>query len=73
MQLTIIFAQILSGPHYLDGYIGDICDGDMFKQNELFKDDIRAIQIIAYYDMLEVVNPLGTRTDKHKLGKHCHL
>ena len=45
----------------------------MLKQNEIFKDDIRAIQIIAYYDMVEVVNPLGTRTGTHKLGKHCHL
>ena len=64
---------MLSGPHYLDGYIGDICDGEMFKEIELFKVNVIAIQIIKYYDMIVVVNPLGSRTGKHKLGKYYHL
>ena len=57
----------------MDGYIGNICDGGMFKENELFKANVTAIQIIKYYDMIVVVNPLGSRTGKHKLGKYYHL
>jgi len=52
--------------------MGDICDGEVFKENDVIKDDHTAIQIIAYYDLVEVVNPLGTRTNKHKLGKHLY-
>jgi hypothetical protein len=29
---------------------------------------MNGIQIIAYYDEIEVVNPLGSKTSKHKLG-----
>ena len=32
----------------------------------IFSVDKTALQIIAYYDLIEVVNPLGSRT--HKLG-----
>ena len=63
----------MAGPHYLDRCIGDVCDGEMFKENEIFKAYPTAIQIIAYYDLVEVVNPLGTRTGKHKLGKYTYM
>ena len=42
-------------------------DGDLFKNHPLFSVDKTALQIVAYYDLIEVVNPLGSRT--HKLGK----
>ena len=61
--------QIQSGPHYLsDGLIGDLCDGEMFKEHPIFARNPKALQIIAYYDLVEIVNPLGTRTGTHKLG-----
>ena len=34
----------------------------------LFSSDPHALQIIAYFDELEVCNPLGSHVKKHKLG-----
>ncbi len=46
----------------------DMCDGSVFKEHPVFKGDNKAIQIIAYYDEIELCNPLGSSTKKHKLG-----
>ena len=54
--------------------LGDYCDGKLFAENELFKEDPSALQIQLYYDELEVCNPLGSKAKKHKLGNgyiHC--
>ena len=40
----------------------------MFRKHPLFSTDERAIQIIAYYDEIELCNPLGSNTKVHKLG-----
>ena len=53
----------------VDGIISDFCDGDVYKNHPLFSRDPRAIQILLYYDDVEVVNPLGSKTSKHKFGK----
>lgn len=49
-------------------FIGDFCDGSTFEQHDLFSVYSNALQIIAYYDEVEVVNPIGTYVKKHKLG-----
>lgn len=49
----------------------DFCDGSRFKTHPLFSTNPRALQIIAYYDELEVCDPLGTHIKKHKLGVIC--
>ena len=46
----------------------DMCDGSIFKTHAIFKADKRTIQIIAYFDEVEVCNPLGSNAKKHKLG-----
>ena len=46
----------------------DFCDGLHFKTHPLFSANPTALQLIAYYDELEVVNPIGSYTRKHKLG-----
>ena len=51
-----------------DGLIEDFCDTSIFRSHPLFSADPTSLQIVAYYDELEVVNPLGSRTKKHKLG-----
>ncbi len=53
-----------------DGLLGDFCDGDMYKTNPLFTDNacIPPLEIMAYYDDVEVCNPLGSHAKKHKLG-----
>lgn len=50
----------------------DYCDGDEFKRHPLFSSQPHAIQIIMYYDDVEICNPLGSRRTKHKLGKNVY-
>lgn len=40
----------------------------VFKTHAIFKTDKHAIQLIAYFDEVELCNPLGSNTKKHKLG-----
>ena len=46
----------------------DFCDGQVYRDHPLFSIDPSALQIIAYYDDIEVCNPLGSSSKKHKLG-----
>ena len=46
----------------------DFCDGTLFRDHPLFSSDPLALQILAYFDELEVCNPLGSHIKKHKLG-----
>ena len=48
-----------------NGILEDFC---MFKEHPLFSCDPYALQVIAYYDELEVCNLLGSHIKKHKLG-----
>ena len=67
MELDDYQAEILN-PHSSEYYLTDFCDGTLYKSLPLFSTDPHALQIIAYYDDLEIVNPLGSYTKKHKLG-----
>ena len=40
----------------------------MFKSHPLFSTEKTVLQIIGYYDEVEVVNPIGSYVSKHKLG-----
>ncbi len=51
-----------------DGNLGDYCDGSAFKDHPLFSSETNALQILLYYDEVEVCNPLGTKVKTHKLG-----
>lgn len=56
------------------GRICDFCDGELFQRHPLFSRDKSALQIILYCDEVECVNPLGSKTKKHKLGMYTvHL
>lgn len=61
--------QILQEHNRDDEYIGDYCDGNLFKTHSLFKDTPRSLQIIVYFDEVEVCNPLAAHAGIHKLGK----
>ncbi|KAK3723306.1 hypothetical protein QZH41_008118, partial [Actinostola sp. cb2023] len=52
-----------------NGRIYDFCDSEAYKCHPLFSRDQSALQIMLYYDDVEVVNPLGSKTKKHKIGK----
>jgi len=51
-----------------DGNLQDICDGELFHSHPLFSNNPLALHIIMFYDELELCNPLGTHTKKHKLS-----
>ena len=48
--------------------MSDFCDGLIFKSHPLFSTDSNALQVIGYYDEVEVVNPIGSFVSKNKLG-----
>lgn len=48
--------------------LSDYCDGKCCREHPLFSTDPVALQLILYYDELELCNPLGSRRKKHKIG-----
>lgn len=60
----------LTNPHQsnCDSELYDFCDGSFYKSHPLFGKNNIAIEVVAYYDELEVVNPLGSYVKRHKLG-----
>ena len=59
----------MRGHQCRDELLADYCDGTACKSRPLFSDDCQALQIMAYYDDVEVCNPLGSGAKKHKQGK----
>ena len=54
--------------HSSAGLLSDYCDGKAFKHHSLFKDNSNSLQIIFYFDEVELCNPLGSYRKKHKIG-----
>ena len=50
----------------------DFCDGRQFHSHHLFSVCTNALQLLFYYDDVEVCNPLGSSRTKHKVGKLSH-
>ena len=44
----------------------DICDGEIFSNHPLYQAYPKALQILLYYDDLEMTNGLGSHVTKHK-------
>ena len=63
-----VVAEIMNFHGSPGGTKRDMCDGSIFKSHPVFKEDKKAIQIVAYYDEIELCNPLGSKTKKHKMG-----
>ena len=59
---------MLNGHQRNDGRIEDFCDAQIFKSHPLFARDPTALQLMLYYDEVEIANPLGSKSGKHKLG-----
>ena len=62
-----ILSEVLN-PHFSEnnGELQDYCDGLLYNSHPMFSN---SLQIIAYYDELEVVNRIiGSYVKKHKLG-----
>ena len=65
---TCFIWQVLNGHQRNDGRIEDFCDAHIFKNHPLFSRDRTTLQLMLYYDEVEIANPLGSKTGKHKLG-----
>ena len=52
--------------------LSDFCDGLHYKNHTMLKSP-SCLQIMLYYDDLEVCNPLGSSRTKHKLGMLCKV
>lgn len=50
--------------------MSDICDGESYKSHPLFSVKNNSLEILLYYDDLEVCNPLLSRSKVHKIGKY---
>ena len=59
---------MLRGHSITDERLGDFCDGSLFENHPLFSVEPHALQIMLYFDELEVCNPLGSSAKVHKLG-----
>lgn len=64
----------VSKPHHStnDVCMQDFCDGSFVKNHALFQNHPQALQLIVYYDDIEVGNPLGSKSGIHKLGTVLH-
>ena len=50
----------------------DYCDSPTFKSHPLFSKEPSALQIMMYYDDVEITNPLGSKTKTHKIGRSIY-
>ena len=62
------YAQVEKGHQEAGNILKDFCDGTTYCGHPLFSSNPNALQIIFYYDDLEVCNPLGSKAKIHKLG-----
>ena len=68
LQTDEYMSEVLNPHKSKSSILSDFCDGVTFKDHPLFQSDVNALQIVGYYDELEIVNPIGTYVKKHKLG-----
>ena len=59
--------QILHDHSRPDGLIADYCDGSLFKSHPIFQTHRNALQLIIYFDEVEVCNALGSHAGVKKL------
>ena len=60
--------MLMRGHTQSSNVLSDYCDGSIYKTHPLFSEDPRALQLILYYNDVEVCNPLGSRAKTHKVG-----
>ena len=61
-------AEVETNHQRHDSFLNDFCDGFFVKAHPLFSVCGNALQIMAYFDELEVTNPIGSYVNTHKLG-----
>ncbi|XP_022093684.1 uncharacterized protein LOC110980918 [Acanthaster planci] len=59
--------KYISNPRDPSHYMYDISDGECIRSDPLFTRNPQALQVILNTDDIEIVNPIGSHTKKHKL------
>lgn len=67
MPHHVFFIQVFR-PHF-STRLEDYCDGTLFSEHPLFSVNECGLQVMLYYDDVEVCNPLGSAATVHKLGE----
>ena len=52
-----------------DQLLRDICDGRQYQDHKLESHDGPNLHILAYFNEVEICNPLESKAKIHKLGK----
>lgn len=63
-----VFQEVINGHVSNDGVLRDLCDGSIMKEHPLFTAQTKALQLVLYYDEFIVVNPIGSKVKKFKMG-----
>ena len=66
----VLIIKVMEGHHQNDNLIEDFCDAQAYKAHHLFSNDPTSLQIMLYYDDLEICNPIGSHLTKHKIGMY---
>lgn len=66
LQMPAVHTHMNSVRHTIDGFSTDFADGEYIRSHELFSHP-NSVKILAFYDDVEVVNPIGTKVKKNKL------
>ena len=66
LQSKGISAMALKGPDFSrnGNVLSDFCDGTVFQNQELFSNDPATLQIVLYFDDINLSNPLTNKVHK---------
>ena len=68
LQKSDIYSELNHEPTSTPGLLRDFCDGALYKKHPILSLPHKKIQLTAYYDEIELCNPLGSHTKVHKIG-----
>ena len=70
IHMRVYYAEflVLRGHCRQDDIMEDYCDGLEFKRHALFSSEPHSLQIMLYFDEVELCNPLGSSSKIHKIG-----
>ncbi len=68
LQYDDVYSEVVNGHRSKEPVLRDLCDGSVIANNHLFSADPTALQLILCDDEFTVVNPLGSKVKKYKMG-----
>ncbi len=68
LQYEVVYKEVVNGHKCKNTILRDLYDGSVIENNPLFSADPTALQLMLYYDEFTLVNPLGSKVRKYKVG-----